>query len=63
MADLLEVAMSVYAADRLSRRSYRGMNTGHRQINIRVGVKRPRLLAPSGDHRMSQRLSLLAKRR
>ena len=41
MADLLEVAMSVYAADRLSRRSYRGMNTGHRRINIRVGVSDP----------------------
>ncbi len=41
MADLLEVAMSVYAADRLSHRSYEGMNTGHRQINMRVGVHDP----------------------
>ena len=37
--DLMEVAMSVYAADRRSRRNYRGSNTGHRQINVRVGVR------------------------
>ena len=37
--DLLEVVMSVYAADRRSRRNYRGSNTGHRQINVRVGVR------------------------
>ena len=41
MADLLEVAMSVYAADRRSRRNYRGVNTGHRRINVRVGVSDP----------------------
>ena len=41
MADLLEVAMSVYAADRLSPRNYKGMNTGHRRINMRVGVHDP----------------------
>ena len=41
MADLLEVAMSVYAADRRSRRNYRGMNTGHRRIGVRVGVHDP----------------------
>ena len=41
MADLLEVAMSVYAADRSSPRSYKGMNTGHRRINVRVGVRDP----------------------
>ena len=38
-ADLLEVAMSVYAADRRSRRDFKGTNTGHRQINVRVGVR------------------------
>ena len=38
-ADLLEVAMSIYAADRRSRRDYRGTNTGHRLINVRVGVR------------------------
>ncbi len=41
MADLLEVAMSVYAADRRSPRNYKGMNTGHRQIKVRVGVHDP----------------------
>ena len=40
-ADLLEVVMSVYAADRRSRRNYRGTSTGHRQIHARVGVRDP----------------------
>ena len=54
-ADLLEVAMSVYAADRRSRRDYRGTNTGHRQINVRVGVRdrdfweRPEMTEILGD--------------
>ena len=53
MADLLEVAMSVYAADRRSRRNYRGMNTGHRRISVRIGVHdpgfwaRPEMTGPS----------------
>ena len=47
MADLMEVAMSVYTADRLSRRNYKGMNTGHRRINIRVGVRDPDFWARS----------------
>ena len=41
MADLLEVAMSVYAADRRSLRDYKGANTGHRRIRIRLGVRDP----------------------
>ena len=41
MADLIEVAMSVYAADRRSLRNYRGANTGHRRIRIRLGVRDP----------------------
>ena len=41
MADLLEVAMSVYTADRRSRRNYGRVNTGHRQISVRVGVHDP----------------------
>ena len=53
--DLLEVAMSVYAADRRSRRNYEGYNTGHRQIKVRVGVRdmdfwnRPEMIASLGD--------------
>ena len=42
MADLLEVAMSVYASDRRSLQDYRGANTGHRRIRIRLGVRDPR---------------------
>ena len=42
MADLLEVAMTVYASDRRSLRDYRGANTGHRRIRIRLGVRDPR---------------------
>ena len=41
MADLLEVAMSVYTADRRSRRNYGRVNTGQRQISVRVGVHDP----------------------
>ena len=53
--DLLEVAMSVYAADRRSRRNYEGYNTGHRQIKVRVGLRdpsfwdRPEMLECLGD--------------
>lgn len=43
VADLLEVAMSVYAADRRSLRDYGGANTGHRRIRIRLGVRDPAL--------------------
>ena len=41
VADLLEVAMSVYAADRMSLRDYGGVNTGHRRIRIRLGIRDP----------------------
>ena len=53
--DLLEVAMSVYAADRRSRRNYKGYNTGQRQINVRVRVRdpdfwnRPEMIESLGD--------------
>ena len=39
MADLLEVAMSVYTADRRSLRHYVGASTGHRRIRIHVAVR------------------------
>lgn len=38
-ADLLDVIMSIYAADRLSRRDFRKANTGQRSIHVRVGVR------------------------
>ena len=39
VADLLDVIMSIYAADRLSRRDFRKENTGQRSIHVRVGVR------------------------
>ena len=39
IADLLEVAMAIYAADRRSVRDYRGAHTGLRHIHVRVGVR------------------------
>ncbi len=39
VADLLEVALAIYAADRRSVRDYRGENTGFRHIQVRIGVR------------------------
>ena len=39
LADLLDIVMAVYAADRRSPRNYRGVHTGQRQIAIQVGVR------------------------
>ena len=41
MADLLEVALSVYAADRQSPRGSGPTDTGHRQIIVRMAVRDP----------------------
>ena len=41
MADLLDVALSVYAADRQSRRSSDGTGTGNRRIVVRMSVREP----------------------
>ena len=41
MADLLDVALSVYAADRQSRRSSDGTGTGNRWIVVRMSVREP----------------------
>lgn len=38
-ADLLEVAMCIYTADRRSVRNYVGAHTGMRRIQIRIGVR------------------------
>ncbi len=43
VADLLEVALAVYAADRRSRRNFRGINTGQRHIHAKVSVSDPGL--------------------
>ena len=42
MADLLDVVMSVYAADRMSPRDFKGTATGQRNIRVQVGVRNPR---------------------
>ena len=39
VADLLEVAMAIYAADRRSVRNYKGAHTGLRHIHVRIGVR------------------------
>ncbi len=38
IADLFELALAVYAADRLSRRSYCQPDTGQRKIHVRISV-------------------------
>ena len=47
MADLLDVVMAIYAADRLSRRDFEGASTGQRSIHVRVGVRDQDLWAES----------------
>ena len=47
VADLLDVALAVYAADRLSRRNFKGANTGQRHIQVRVGIRDPSLWTDS----------------
>ena len=42
-ADLLDVLMTIYTADRLSRRDFRGANTGQRHIHVKLGVRDPEL--------------------
>lgn len=47
MADLLDVVMAIYAADRQSRREFNEANTGHRRIHIRIGVRNPQIWTES----------------
>ena len=53
VADLLDVALAIYAADRWSRRDFKGAYTGQRQIHIKVGVRNPGLWT---EFNMAQRL-------
>ena len=39
MADLLDVAMSIYAADRMSPRDFKDTSTGQRSIRVQAGVR------------------------
>ena len=43
LADLLDVVMAVYAADRRSTRNFKGAAAGHRRISVRIGVRNPEL--------------------
>ena len=43
LADLLDVVMAVYAADRRSPRNFKGAAAGHRRISARIGVRNPGL--------------------
>ena len=43
LADLLDVVMAVYAADRRSPRNFKGAAAGHRRISVRIGVRNPGL--------------------
>lgn len=47
MADLLDVVMAIYAADRQSRRDFNEAGTGQRRIHIRIGVRKPQLWTDS----------------
>ena len=47
-ADLLEVAMAAYAADRLSLRDFKGVATGQRRLHVRVAVREPDLWSSEG---------------
>ena len=45
MADLLDVAMAVYAADRRSPRDFKKARTGQRRIHVRLAVREPEVWA------------------
>ena len=53
LADLLDIVMAVYAADRRSPRSFKGAAAGHRRISVRIGVRNPGLWSDGG---MAERL-------
>ena len=40
-ADLLDLALAIYAADRSSRRDFKHANTGQRRIDVRLGLRNP----------------------
>lgn len=45
LADLLELVMAAYAADRMSRRDFKKVSTGLRRIHIRLGMREPEFWA------------------
>ena len=42
-ADLIDLALAIYAADRSSQRDFKQTNTGQRRIHVRVGLRNPDL--------------------
>ena len=62
LADLLDVVMAVYAADRRSPRDFRGAASGQRSISIRVGVRNPDLWeTPEMAHELQELLYWLSE--
>ena len=62
LADLLDVVMAVYAADRRSPRDFRRTATGQRSIRVRVGVRSPDLWASAGmTHKLEELLYWLSE--
>ena len=57
-ADLLDVVGAIYAADRQSKRCFRGTATGQRRINVRMAVRDPSLW--SSPKLVSKLLKLLS---
>ena len=57
-ADLLDVAGAIYAADRQSKRCFRGTSMGQRSINVRMAVREPGLW--SSPKLVSKLLKLLS---
>lgn len=62
MADLIEVALAVYAADRRSPRTFSKASTGQRRIHIRLAVRDPDLWASSEvSRRLGELLSWVSE--
>ncbi len=56
LADLLDVTIALYAADRRSPRSHYGIRTGQRRFCVRIGVRDPDIW---NDREVRERLQLL----
>ena len=62
LADLLEVVMAVYAADRRSPRVFKGASAGQRSIRVRVSVRDPGLWATTDmGHKFAELLYWLSE--
>lgn len=62
LADLLDIVMAVYAADRRSRRDFKRAASGQRSIRVRIGVRNPGLWATEEmAHKLSELLYWLSE--